>query len=86
MKGRIRKVKFYRKRFKGRKEAPFHGICRAGVAFASSFGAEVLGPSQAEWVSHQRMICSSGAPCHGGVFLTAKLVLLGGESSRLAVA
>eukprot|EP00959_Pyramimonas_sp_CCMP1952_P239420 5003717-Pyramimonas_sp.AAC.1 len=73
MRLRLRKVKFYKKRFKGRKEATFSKICRAGVAPASSFGAEVSGLSQAEWGSHQRMMCSADAPCHGGVSLTAKL-------------
>eukprot|EP00959_Pyramimonas_sp_CCMP1952_P375260 7859372-Pyramimonas_sp.AAC.1 len=72
MRKRIRKVRAMRKGFKGPKEIPFRKINRQGVAPASSFGVEIQELSDSEWLAHQRLMCSSDAPSHGGVSLSAR--------------
>ncbi|CAK0797539.1 unnamed protein product [Prorocentrum cordatum] len=83
---RMRKLKRFGKVVTGHKAKSIGAVIRAGAMAEATYGSEVVGLSDAEWLQCRRDVARGQLPVHGGVSLTSKTVLLGDGAGASAIA
>eukprot|EP00959_Pyramimonas_sp_CCMP1952_P268895 5622434-Pyramimonas_sp.AAC.1 len=83
---RMRKIRRFGKVITGNKVQSIGRVIRAGALPAATYGSEVVGLNNAEWLRCRRDAARGQLPAHGGVSLSSKTVLLGDGAAASAVA
>eukprot|EP00959_Pyramimonas_sp_CCMP1952_P361285 7566386-Pyramimonas_sp.AAC.1 len=83
---RLRKLRRHKRALPELKEQRIGKCFRAGASPALTYGVEILGLDSAGLLQLRRDYCRQVQPFHGGVSLSAKLVLDGDPALRQAVA